>query len=127
MLVFFVAGRYRAPMIPALAVAAGTTLTWMAARLDQLRAQAARRLAGAALLVALVVNLTWLPILESRDEIELTRLARALADEERYDEALARLERLLDLAEAQKDQALYERARLTALEIVTMKIKKQDK
>jgi len=122
MLVFFVAGRYRATMIPALAAASGATLAWIADRIreavgrtsgpreDGSRFRAARGLAGAALVIALAANASSLPILESRDEIELERLALAFAAERRHDEALARMERLLDLAEKKGDSALYEHA-----------------
>jgi hypothetical protein len=50
-------------------------------------------------------------------------LSRALADEERYDEALERIERLLQLAEAEDDDAMYDRARRAAREIIPVKVK----
>jgi len=117
MLAFFVAGRYRAPMIPALAVAAGASLAWIA---ERLREGATKRLAVASVLIALAANLTNLSILESRDDIELERLARALAAEGRHDEALARIGRLLELAEQSGDRQDYERARRAAREIIPM-------
>ncbi|MBW2278189.1 MAG: glycosyltransferase family 39 protein [Deltaproteobacteria bacterium] len=137
MLAFFVAGRYRAPMIPALAIAAGATLSWIAERIqaltaetfgrrnERLRQRAARGLAGAAVLVALAANNSNLPILESRDDIELERLARALASEQRYDEALDRIERLFDLAQASHDDAMYERASQTARELIPVTLKNE--
>jgi hypothetical protein len=134
MLIFFVAGRYRAPMLPALAAAAGIAAIWIADRVATLRSRhkiserrrAAASLAGAGLLIAAAINLAELPILESRDDIELERLARAFARDNRPAEALDRLERLRRLALDRGDTKLAERASRGIEAILPMTLKNRE-
>jgi 4-amino-4-deoxy-L-arabinose transferase-like glycosyltransferase len=81
MLLFFVSGRYRAPALPALAVASGYALAWLGSLARTLlagesgpRRMAARALMLAGLALALLSALSHLPVLHPRHDLERQRL-----------------------------------------------------
>jgi hypothetical protein len=81
MLLFFVSGRYRAPALPALAVASGCALAWLWEQVailrrgdGEARRSAARRAMVAGLALALLSAFAHLPVIEPRHDLERQRL-----------------------------------------------------
>ncbi|MCU0663216.1 MAG: glycosyltransferase family 39 protein [Myxococcota bacterium] len=102
MVVFFVSSRFRAPAQPLLAIGTAVALAWL---LDtaQHTPRPLRKLAPAALLIALGAGVTFLPILEPVMEPEVEALSQAYTNERADQKAIATFERIRAAA---KERAL---------------------
>ena len=129
MLVFFVAGRYRATALPALAIAAGAGISWLVERIRVARAReperrgTAARILVAAAAVAAVATLAHLPVLDQVPGPNLERLAAAYQREGRPGEARAAWAAAVEAYRATGDDRGARRAALEyeRLERVTLK------
>jgi tetratricopeptide (TPR) repeat protein len=102
LLVFYVASRYRMPMIPGLAVIAGAGGSLLAQRGREGRGRA---LAGAGFLAAAAISLLWFPLTQGdlareQDAMSLSDLGTAQRGTGRLDDAIASYRRALALAPA---------------------------
>jgi Flp pilus assembly protein TadD len=92
MIVFFVTARYRAPMLPVLAIFAAYALQALAARWRERRGAAVRAPLGGLLAAAVVCNLPGIAVHAEHGVYERVNLGLMLAADGRLPEAVAQLE-----------------------------------